>query len=140
VEYIFERSPERALLVFYRASRRGEAIAALQAEAKKFEAARQGAIPIGPPLAKPKGPDELLLSELVVSHAIRLKRFDEQFRQALPEAKVHLTKLANHDEWWVRRYVAEIMRRHPELRVSEVVETLSNDGNSSVSKAAKAPR
>jgi hypothetical protein len=33
-----------------------------------------------------------------------------------------------------------MMRRHPELRVAEIVEKLSNDGNALVSKAAKAAK
>lgn len=136
VERIFGRSPERAFLVFYRASKRSHAINALQAEAREVAAARKEAGVAALP-AKASDPDELLLAELLVSNAIRLKRYDEQFQAALPEAKEQLTKLSKRDEWWARLYVAEIMRQQPELRVDDVLSNLSNDENELVSKRAQ---
>jgi hypothetical protein len=110
VEYIYERSPDRALLVFYFAT--------------KWE--------------RGKEPD-ILLAEHIVSNAIWLKKnkFDERFQTALPEASAELAKLAKYKEWWVRYYVAEIMRRYPDLRQPDVFQQLSTDNNALVSKAAK---
>ena len=103
VDYIFDRSPDRAVLVFY------------------YAAAVQGG----------KDPD-IFLAEHIVSNAIWLKenKFDERFQKALPEASAELAKLAKRQEWWVRRYVSEIMRQHPELRQAEIAQQLSADSNS----------
>lgn len=139
-EYLFERSPERALLAFHRGSRARHAAAHMKAMSKAFEARRRGEQAT---FEKPKPfddpPKDILLAAHIVDNAIWLKtnKFDEHLHAALPDAKVQLAKLADRKEWWVRLYVAEIMRRHPELRVAEVVENLSHDGNGSVSKAAK---
>jgi hypothetical protein len=114
VDYIFERSPGRAFIVFYRASQRGKAISAIEAEAKKVRAAQQEAGVAPPPVAA-KGPDEILLAELVIRHAVGLKKYPEQFQRVLPEAKEQLSKLSQRDESWVKRYVEEIKKRHPEL-------------------------
>ncbi|TWT99570.1 hypothetical protein Pla108_05130 [Botrimarina colliarenosi] len=79
---------------------------------------------------------EILLAEHLVSHAVWLKKykFDEQLEGPAQEAKEQLTNLSEHDEWWVRLYVAVIMRRHRELRVSEVWEKLGQDRNVHVSE------
>lgn len=147
IEYIFERSPERALIVFYHANprRRAETVARLRAMREQIEADRQqregegpGAIPQPP--ANPQqleniGPDDILVAEKIVSHAISLKKWDGG--RLLPEAKDQLAQLAENDQWWVRRCVAEIMLRHRELRVPDVLEKLRDDENELVSKAAK---
>jgi hypothetical protein len=106
-DYIFKRSPGEALLIFYSAHRTKE-------------------------------PD-VLLSEHIISNAIWLQEHDftERFQAALPEAMAELTKLAGHKEWWARFYVAEIMRKHPELRQPAVVKQLAADSNPLVSQAAK---
>jgi hypothetical protein len=140
-EYIFERSPERALLAFHRGGRARHTVAQLQAISNAFEARQRGedaAVEKPEPVDDP--PKEILLEAHIVEHAIWLKRykFDEQFRKALPEAKEQLTKLAERKEWWVRLYVAEIMRRHRELRMDDVLQKLRDDSNESVSKAAEA--
>jgi HEAT repeat protein len=74
-----------------------------------------------------------------VENAIWLKQndFNQQFLQALPEAKEHLVKLAQLEEWWVRLYVVEIMRRHRELCQPEVLQEFGRDPNALVRKAAK---
>lgn len=143
VEYIYERSPDQALLVYLRVDRRDETIARLHAIGENLEAARQGR-----QARKVKIPQrrdqqrEFLLAAHVVDNAIWLKEneFDEQLKQALPEAQEQLAKLSEHDQWWVRLYVAEIMRRHRELRLADVLDKLSEDANPSVSKAAKAAK
>lgn len=149
VEYIYERSPERALLVFYRAHGQRDAVADVQAEAREVEAARQQLenpeLPIPRQPAEQRQQDqeqepEILLAEHVIDNAIWLKKyhFDERFQKALPEAKEQLHKLSQDDQWWARLYVAEIMRRHRELRQPAVVQRLASDGNPLVSKIAKA--
>jgi hypothetical protein len=147
VEYLYERSPERALMIFHRANPRkhAETGARLRAMRERLEADRQQLENQGPDAIPPrpdnprqrenKGPDEIFVAEKIISHAISLKNWENG--KLLPEAKAQLAKLANHDEWWVRLYVAEIMRRHRELRVVEILEKLAGDSNSLVSKAAK---
>jgi hypothetical protein len=141
VEYIYGRSPGRALLVFHRAGRTGLAIAKLRDTREKMEAAKREAdeAPRGAWPRKAPEPqrtlDDIMVAERIVSHAITLKKWENG--KLLPEAKEQLAKLAEREEWWVRRYVAEIMRQHPELRQDEVLEKLSEDDNATVSNAAK---
>jgi hypothetical protein len=94
------------------------------------------AIPRQPQRAR--GPDEIFVAEQIIGHAVRLKNWENG--KLLPEAKEQLAKLAEHDQWWVRRYVAEIMRRHRELRLPEILAKLSRDENVLVSKAAKSAK
>jgi hypothetical protein len=110
VEYAFDRSPERALLAFYYAT-------TLHRERDR----------------------EILLSEHIINNAIWLGEngFDERYNKSLPEAQQNLEKLAKHKEWWVRLYVAEIMRQHRELRQDEVIRTLSKDSDPIVAKITK---
>lgn len=184
VEYLYERSPERALLVFLRAARLGNTVARLMklqekreadlqkigqneldrrddelaarlAEWNKKMAAIQGKypppvppVPPLPPMTNPpdviprqlgeKLQKEILLAEHIVSNAIWLKKkkFDEQFQKALPKAKQQLAKLAEYDQWWARLYVVQIMRRHRELRLDDVLDRLSRDSNALVSELA----
>jgi hypothetical protein len=153
VNYIFERSPERALIVFYQNHVRhgpdavAAAAAALQAEAREFEAARQGLEPPDGPRSRPKVREPrsnqvkgVLLGVRTVENAIWLRRngFVDKFQEALPEAQERLAELSDREEWWVRLYVVEIMRRHREFRQVAVLDKLSDDSSSCVRKAAKA--
>mgnify|MGYP000004324900 CR=1 FL=1 len=155
-EFIFTRAPERALLVYLQISRRDDLIERLQEMNKnvltRLQQENNGRGPIPPP--KEEEPEdrirrierqqfqfdrrEILLAEHFVGNAIWLKnnKFDEQFQKALPDAKEELAMLSEHSQWWVRLYVAEIMRRHRELRIAGVLEKLSSDSNALVSKAA----
>jgi hypothetical protein len=45
------------------------------------------------------------------------------------EAQAALVSLSSHPEWWIRMYVAELMRQHPELRQDLLVEKLADDPN-----------
>ncbi len=85
-----------------------------------------------------KKDSEVILAEHIVSNAIWLKEngFAERFQKALPEANAELAKLAKHDEWWVRLYVAWIMRRHRELRQPAIVQSLTADSNALISETA----
>lgn len=186
VEYLFERSSNRALLLFHRADRRDEMVARLMEMRRQEEAERQklgqdeldrrddelaarlaewnkkmaalrGEDP-PPPLTQPRRPlpvtdlpgeiprqrekipqKKILLAEHIISNAIWLKKkkFDERFQEALPEAKQQLANLAEHDRWWARFYVVQIMRRNHELRLDDVLHQLSRDSNVVVSKSAK---
>lgn len=158
IEYIYERSPGRALIVFYYANptRHAEAVARLKQMQKEFEAQKQedeednGQSKTSEP--QEEQPEEilrqqrqeeklqeLLLAEHIVSSAIWLNNngFVEYFQKVLPEAKVQLLKLSRYDQWWGRLYVAEIMRQNPELRLEDVLSRLSNDRDVSVRKVAK---
>jgi hypothetical protein len=111
VEYVYERSPKRALLVFHLAT---------------------------PP---PRDKDILLTVQIVSNSLwLKKNGFDDRFQQSLPHAVAELAKLAKHEQWWARLYAAEIMRRHRDLRQPELWQQLSMDGNKLVSKAAKAVR
>jgi hypothetical protein len=50
-----------------------------------------------------------------------------------------LEKLSQVDDWAVKLYVAEMLRRHEEFRDSRIIERLRNDKNSLVSKALDVP-
>jgi hypothetical protein len=119
VDYVFERSPGEAVLIFNKADRLGGALARLQGENIPQE--------------------DVALAERVVSNAIWFKqhRHKDRLQAALPDAKSELLKLGSHEQWWARRYVAEIMRRHPELRQDDVLQKLRKDSEESVSKVAK---
>ena len=91
-------------------------------------------------IPKPRKPDRVvLLAAHTVENAIWFheNKFDEQFQQAFPQAQQQLAKLAEHDQWWARLYVAKIMRRHREIRELNVLVKLSSDSNELVSGAAK---
>ncbi|MEX2168919.1 MAG: hypothetical protein WD851_06395, partial [Pirellulales bacterium] len=158
IEYIYERSPGRALIVFYQANpqRHAATVARLREIQEELEAAREQPKVEGasetPQQRKADREEEIrqkveselrrevLLAEHIVGNAIWLKehKFGEEFQKALPEAKEQLWKLSERDdEWWARLYVAEIMRQHRELRQEAVVQRLATDTNSLVSKAAK---
>ncbi len=137
VEYLFERSPGRALLAFNRADRRGETVDRLQEMRRELE--QRGNIGKLPQPKAGVGQSDIFLAEHMISNAIWFKKhhFDHQFQDALPAAKQQLSKLSEQQQWWVRLYVAEIMRRYREFRQTEVLEKLSHDSNAVVSKSAK---
>jgi hypothetical protein len=51
------------------------------------------------------------------------------------EAANHLRRLAEHEEWWVRLYVACIMTNESRLRDGELIMKLHNDDNEHVQAA-----
>lgn len=122
IEYIYEQHPGKALLVF--------AYGARAINLNIRPAQRQNEL---------QARNEMELSERVVSSALWLKdkEFSDRFQKALPEATAELAKLAKHDQWWARLYVAEIMRQHRELRDAAVLEQLRKDSHALVSKTAK---
>ena len=66
----------------------------------------------------------------------------DRSRQAVAAAIECLDELSRFDEWWVKLYVAEMMRRYhrnPDLRDSAIVSRLRRDRNPIVRKAADVP-
>lgn len=122
VDYMFERSPGEALLVFDKADR-----------LRSVTRGAEGRNPRGNPIA---------LAEHVVSNAIWYKRhgYAQRFQGSLPDAENELRKLAAHEEWWVRLYVVQIMRLHPEFREPAVLARLTTDAYAPVSEIAKSLR
>ena len=165
IEYIYERSPGRALLVFQRGNRQVDLFAKLLAMREKFDAARQqrekgqDEVLQQPERGqdeilrqrekkrqdelrqqrKKKEQNEILAAEHIVSNSIWVKdhKIYERFPNAIPDATAELAKLAKHKDWWVRLYVAWIMRQHRVLREPAIVQQLTTDSNELVSKAAK---
>jgi len=136
--YIFERSSSRALIAFNRADRRGKVVDRLKAMRKEFE---QEANSRSDQLPRPKaglGSNEILLAEHQISNAIWLKQHDyvEQFQKVLPEAQEQVLALATQEQWWVRLYVVEVMRRHREFREPKVLEALARDSHELVRASA----
>jgi hypothetical protein len=153
IEYMYEQHPGQALLVFAYSNQSADVADRLRAIHEARQATREG---------REKTPDEvrqqrawaqqdlisrqrtkrerseILLAEHDISNAIWLKEngFPERFQNALPEANAELAKLANHEEWWARLYVAYIMHQHRELRQASIVKQLTKDDHALVSKAA----
>ncbi|MEX2171117.1 MAG: hypothetical protein WD851_17490 [Pirellulales bacterium] len=164
VEYLYERSPGQALIVFYNANpeRRAETIERIREAQEKLEADRRQNLEANEQQVDDIDQDEarrqreekrkqekerewvseqrkeILLAEHIVSDAIWLKqkKFEVEFLKAVPAAKSQLINLADRDQWWARLYVAEIMRRHPEFRHPPAAQRLSTDANPLVKKAA----
>jgi hypothetical protein len=152
IRYVYQRSPGRALLVFAYASRTPDMAARLKLMRNVFEARKQGKVPEPQDVTaqqleergkvRSKARREIRLAEHIVSNAIWLKEneFAERFEAALPETMAELAKLAKHEEWWARLYVAYIMREHPELRHEELIQQLREDKNELVRKAARSAK
>lgn len=152
VKHIHQRlPPERALLIFLRASRVPDTASQIETIAKRMEAAKQGREITEQEkrqeqqreqVQQQRGEERrrILLAEHVVSNAIWLKEhnFGEEFAKVRSEAQEQLRQLAEHDQWWARLYVAEIMGRHFSLSLPEVLDQLSDDENELVRRAAKA--
>lgn len=71
---------------------------------------------------------ELLWAEHVISDIIW--KHDYGFlpkTKTEPEAITQLYILSKYDEWWVRLYVAEVMRQHKAFRQPEIIERLKKD-------------
>lgn len=80
---------------------------------------------------------KLVWSEHVIRDATW--RLTHGFKDRLEEVKQRvsseLDSLSQHDAWWVRLYVAEIMRQHPELAVDSIAKRLGEDKHELVRKA-----
>ncbi len=80
----------------------------------------------------------ILWAEHVVNDALWRKR--HRFLQGtdFPEgARRELKQLSEHDDWWVRLYVAQIMRQHRGFRQPEIIERLKKDNHPLVREAIR---
>jgi len=112
VKYIFDALPGNALL----------AIAFANYEAHADHEGQE-------PTPRDTQTSDIIWAEHIISDAIwrRINGFDERFEEINQEAVAELEKLSKHDAWWVRLYVAEIVKQHPELGAEGVVERLRQD-------------
>jgi hypothetical protein len=70
----------------------------------------------------------LLLAEREVGNTLWKHQFLLlEHHKVEPSAMVESEKLSRHKEWWVRLYVAEIMRQHKGFRQPETIERLKKD-------------
>jgi len=82
---------------------------------------------------------DMIWAEHVVSEAIWIKRHNFQMRDqgnAGERAKQMLSSLSLSSHWWTRLYVVQIMRQHPVLRQTEVIQKLQKDEHAMVREAA----
>ncbi len=80
---------------------------------------------------------EILWAEHVVRDFRWKKKhkFQQAAEKALPNAADQLEKLARHELWWARRYVAAIMQQEPTLRDDRIIRLLRHDEHPLVKKA-----
>lgn len=72
----------------------------------------------------------ILWAEHVVADLMWRRQFGFVEAKAVDPAVVReLDKLSQHKEWWVRMYVAEIIRRHPEMGTKAARDRLAADTN-----------
>jgi hypothetical protein len=148
IRYIYERSPDRALLVF--ATGTADIGGQLKAIGKSVEARQQGRelteqergeIRQMQAKKQQQGQErrEIVLAEHIISNAIWLDKhgYIVRFQKTLPEVKEALATLIE-GEWWARLYVAWIMRRNPAFVQPEMVKRLAGDSNELVKETAKA--
>lgn len=80
-----------------------------------------------------RDPDEIksiLWSEHVVAELFWKRRYGFVERNAVDGAALtELEKLSRHPRWWVRRYVAQIVRTHPDLGEPAVLKRLKDDAD-----------
>jgi hypothetical protein len=71
----------------------------------------------------------------IKDHAFR-KRYSFMVREDLSDAvATHLKRLAGHEKWWVRLYVAGVITNHRKLRTAELMKVLKKDANEHVRAA-----
>ena len=81
-------------------------------------------------LREPEDLKVILWAEHVVSDVLWKQRYGFLERDEIePSAAQELARLSSHEEWWVRLYVAEIMRQHPGFRQRALIDELSRDGH-----------
>jgi hypothetical protein len=67
--------------------------------------------------------DEHFVHDMIWHHENNFEIEPERLRSA----KDALERLAKHEQWWVRLYVAEILRRYPDLGTPEMIDRLKTD-------------
>lgn len=79
-------------------------------------------------LRQPEELKAILWAEHVVSDVLWKQQYGFlKPDQVEPAAIGELAKLSGHREWWVRLYVAEIVRQHPAFRQPELMDRLKHD-------------
>ena len=79
---------------------------------------------------------QLFWADHVVRDAIWKIRYQFVKPDDIKAAVAELDRLSRFEEWWVRLYVAEILRRHKEFREPAILERLRKDENRIVAQAA----
>ena len=88
-------------------------------------------------LREPEELKVILWAEHVVSDVLWKQQYGFLNRDEIePAAARELARLSNHNEWWVRLYVAEIMRQQPGFRQPGLIGKLINDRHQVVQAAA----
>ncbi len=109
VRYMYESDPGEALLAMMRANQ----------------------------LRKPEEIRPILWAEHVVSDVLWKQRFGFLAPDAVEPAAIdELSRLSDHQAWWVRLYVAEILRQHPAFRTPQMIARLSGDPDPFVREAS----
>ncbi|MCP4247583.1 MAG: hypothetical protein GY778_11090 [bacterium] len=111
IRYLYESDPGEAMLTVMRAHR----------------------------LKDPAEIKPLIWAEHVVAEVLWKQQYGFLSRNQIePEAGKELAHLAQHRAWWLRLYVAEIMRQRPAFRQPALVRLLESDPNPSVVRAIAA--
>jgi hypothetical protein len=87
------------------------------------------------------GPSEgrdILWAEHAISDALWKEKHGFLKNADWNEALKQLIELSRHKRWWVRLYVAEILRQHPQFDLPRVIRELKQDENALVREAATA--
>jgi hypothetical protein len=109
------REPQSSLVQFMYESDPGTA---LQTSVRAFQ------------LRDPKEIKPILWSEHIVAELFWKQRYGFVEPKAVDATAVQeLEKLSRHPYWWVRVYVAEIIRAHPELGNPEIAKRLQQDAD-----------
>jgi hypothetical protein len=108
IRFMFETSPERAIRVMLRVE---------EDDRTDLRSVRWG--------------------EHVVSDYLwkRRHRFDQAADETLASAVKELDAMSRHGTWWVRLYVAQILRQYAQLRTPELIERLKADEHELVRRA-----
>jgi len=80
---------------------------------------------------------EITWATLVVEHDRHRRQWDPDAEPDVPsaEAMAKLDWMSQHGEWWVRLFVAELIRKDEAYRTPELVARLENDANPLVANA-----
>jgi len=127
VRHMFEKDPGAALITFMRA---------IPARDRATTAQILSAERLGTPLPDRATARQILWAEHLIADV--LWKHEHKFLspdQIDPPVATELEKASRSSHWWVRLYVAKIMRRHPGFRQPELIERLKKDAHPLVRKA-----
>ena len=87
-------------------------------------------------LRDPNEMKPILWAEHVIADMFWKRQFGFLVPQEVPAAALdELNALSRHDRWWVRLYVVEILRHHPDLSQPEMFNRLKEDRHAIVREA-----